>query len=359
MNHTIHNTPNWLFEAAASISEQYIENEEKVIENHNKFGMTKEEMTDYFKKYKAYKKAVLKEIIPIYNNYSSLKWLFQPLEIEIEADFCLGVSIVVFWGKSAKLDMNDTDIDKLIIEYLVSTISEYTIEAGNKELTINNLSDLVEALNDISIDDAFKMQLIKLYHTRHDTIKELWEMLLSCVPICQKHFNIIKEDFEKALEALSNTEDLEKLLDKSVGLKIKSQFDCDIYLTIFHFNRFNFGIHIDMNYYYLGIYFISLVNLKEKNRFNDNDLITDLKALGDATRLKMIHILLERKMYLQELAEDLGLTPATVSHHISTLLKSELISITVGDENARKVFYEVNGEKLESIGNSIKSLAVN
>lgn len=359
MNYTIHNTPNWLFEAAACISEQYIENEEKVIENHNKFGMTKEEMTDYFKRYKAYKKAVLKESIPIYNNYSSLKWLFQPLELEVEADFCIGVSIVAFWGKRAETDMSDVNIDRLLEEFLISTISEYTTEAGNKELTINNLSDLVDALNDTSIDDAFKMHLIKLYHTRHKTIKELWEMLLSCVPICQKHFSIIKEDFEKALEALANTEDLEKLLDKSVGIKIKSQIDCDIYSTIFHFNRFNFGLHSDINYYYLGIYFISLVNLKEKNRFNDNDLITDLKALGDATRLKMIHILSERKMYLQELAEDLGLTPATVSHHINTLLKSDLISITVGDENARKVFYEVNSEKLESIGNSIKSLTAN
>lgn len=359
MDYIIHNTPNWLYEAAACISEQHTENEEQVIENHNKFGMTKEEMTDYFKKYMAYKKAVLEEIVPIYNRYSSLNWLFQKFELEMDDDFCLGVSIVAFWGNRAKLDMSNTDIDELIVEYLIDTITDYSTDKGNKEIIISSLSDLVDLLNRTSMDDAFKMHLIKLYHTRHNTVQELLEMLLTCAPICQKHFHIIKEDFDNSLEVLAKAEDLEELFDKSAGIKIKSHIDCNIYLTIFHFNRFRLKIHGNINNYYLGFYFLSLVDLKEKNRFNDNDMIVDLKALGDATRLKMIRILSEKKMYVQELAEAISLTPATVSHHISILLKSDLISVTVGDENARKVYYEINTSKLEEIGNSIKSLAAN
>ncbi|SCG82196.1 NrsE [Proteiniborus sp. DW1] len=359
MNYVVHNEPNWLYEAATCISEQDSKNEERVIENHNKFGMTKEEMTGYFKKHMTYKKAVLKDILPIYNRYSSQKWLFQKFELEMDDDFCLGVSIIAFWGNRASLDMSNTDIDKLMVEYLISTISDYSTDTDNKEIIVNSLSDLVDVLNRTSMDDAFKMHLIRLYHNRHNTIKELLEMLLLCVPICQKHFHIIKEDFDKSLEVLTKAEDLEKLFDKSVGIKIKSHVDCNIYLTIFNFNRFRLELNDDINNYYLGLYFLSLVDLKEKNRFNDNDMIADLKALGDTTRLKIIRILSEKKMYTQELAEIIGLTPATVSHHISILLKSDLISVTIGDENTRKVFYEVNGSKLEEMGNSIKSLATN
>ncbi|WIV13744.1 metalloregulator ArsR/SmtB family transcription factor [Proteiniborus sp. MB09-C3] len=358
MNYSIRNTPNWLFEAAACISEQYLNHEEKVIENHNKFGMTKEEMTVFFKNYKAYKKAVLEEITPICNNYSSLKWLFEPLKTETEEKDPIGLSIVTFWEDRISSDINEEEIDEFLDELISSIISEYTTDTEKKDLVIKSLSDLVNILDNDNIDDSFKMQLIKLYNNRYEVFGKLWEMLHLCIPICQKHFYIIKEDFERALESLEKIDDLGKFIDSSVAIKINTNLNYNIYLSILHFNGFRMELHSAMDYCYIGIYFFSLVDLKEKNRFNDSDMITDLKALSDVTRLKMIHILLEKNMYLQELAENLGLTPSTVSHHINILLKSELISITmVRDENTRKVFYEINRAKLESIGDSIKKLA--
>ena len=110
-------------------------------------------------------------------------------------------------------------------------------------------------------------------------------------------------------------------------------------------------------YAFYGIYFLKLLELKESSRYREDELVKDLKALGDPTRFKIIQILLEREMFLKELAEKLNLTSATVSHHISILQKSNLISITIGDDDGRKVLYQVNREKLQSIGDSVlKSL---
>ncbi len=49
-----------------------------------------------------------------------------------------------------------------------------------------------------------------------------------------------------------------------------------------------------------------------------------------------MYSLAKEPMYIQQLAEELNLTPATISHHIDVLLKSELISITMDVEKSKK-----------------------
>ena len=89
---------------------------------------------------------------------------------------------------------------------------------------------------------------------------------------------------------------------------------------------------------------------------NDKHLITDLKAIGDETRLRILRLLTEQKMYNQELAEALNLTSATVSHHMNVLLQSRLISIALDTEKTKKVMYEINKQRLEELGDAIKSI---
>jgi DNA-binding transcriptional ArsR family regulator len=42
-------------------------------------------------------------------------------------------------------------------------------------------------------------------------------------------------------------------------------------------------------------------------------------TLGDKTRLRILRLLADREMYLTELAERLGLTKATIKHHMVML----------------------------------------
>lgn len=107
---------------------------------------------------------------------------------------------------------------------------------------------------------------------------------------------------------------------------------------------------------YVGIYFFDYLKLKTENRFSDTQLINDLKALGDATRLKIVHLLAKEKMYVQELANELELTPATISHHINTLLKSELITITLDTERPKTIYYQLNPGKIYSLGSTVQGL---
>ncbi|SDN31390.1 hypothetical protein SAMN04487897_102476 [Paenibacillus sp. yr247] len=54
-------------------------------------------------------------------------------------------------------------------------------------------------------------------------------------------------------------------------------------------------------------------------------IITYHKALADATRIRMLILLAEGELNGQVLAEKLGVTPATITHHASKLREASLI----------------------------------
>lgn len=359
MKYNLHDEPNWFYEVAVCISEHYLKSEDKVIENFSKFGITEEEMERMFQKYRAYKEAVLNEILPIYNEYPALEWLFKPVEYSVDMDRTIAISLISYWGDKQTEDLNDDFINNLTTKYISRTISDIINDFDEKDINIESITDLLDTLESIKInDDILKMHLIRLYHTRYETIRSLWDMVHRCVPVLKKHFHIIKDEVESVLEVLSEEGNIEKIPGLSLGVKFKTKsLSCELYPSIYGFNSFKLEFQGEENYSYLGIYFLKLLELKEENKFNEDELLSDLKVLGDPTRLKIIRVLLEKEMYLKELSERLNLTPATVSHHINTLLKSDLIFITVGDEDNRRVYYDVNRKKLESIGNSINRLS--
>ena len=93
-----------------------------------------------------------------------------------------------------------------------------------------------------------------------------------------------------------------------------------------------------MEFFILGMYFLKLYDMREKNKVSDESMVSALKALSDPTRIKIIRLLKEKDMYMKEIADNVNLTPATVSHHMDILMQSEIVSITVGDESARRVY---------------------
>src|SRR3982750_1720776 len=55
------------------------------------------------------------------------------------------------------------------------------------------------------------------------------------------------------------------------------------------------------------------------------DLLQFFKALADENRLKIVGLLAQERYAGETLAERLGLTPATVSHHLARLAEAGLV----------------------------------
>ena len=80
----------------------------------------------------------------------------------------------------------------------------------------------------------------------------------------------------------------------------------------------------------------------------DRELLTALKALSDASRLRVVGLLASgRRMAVEELAADLGLSPGTVVHHLKRLTQADLVR---AHPRPPYVEYELRKERLAWIG---------
>lgn len=74
-----------------------------------------------------------------------------------------------------------------------------------------------------------------------------------------------------------------------------------------------------------------------------DELLTFFKALADGTRLRMVGLLAEKSLSVEEMAAILGLSPATISHHLQRLAEAGLV------ERTAQQYYRVYSLKLDTL----------
>jgi DNA-binding HxlR family transcriptional regulator len=87
----------------------------------------------------------------------------------------------------------------------------------------------------------------------------------------------------------------------------------------------------------------------------DPDLLVSLKALSDASRLRIVGLLADgRRMAVEQLAAALKVTPATVVHHLKRLREAGLV-----ESHARPPYmdYSLRLGRLSEIGASLHRIA--
>lgn len=77
------------------------------------------------------------------------------------------------------------------------------------------------------------------------------------------------------------------------------------------------------------------------------ELLAFFKALADANRLKIIGLLAEQPLSVEQLAEILHLRPSTVSHHLARLAQLGLVSARA--ESYYNI-YQLENERLDELG---------
>lgn len=100
--------------------------------------------------------------------------------------------------------------------------------------------------------------------------------------------------------------------------------------------------------YYYGMFNVD--TRPEELREDEKLFLTDAcRALGDSTRMEILLLLRQRPWYNRELAQALGLTPATIMHHTDILLQNGLASMTTDRENQKRIYFSLAPERLEKM----------
>lgn len=89
------------------------------------------------------------------------------------------------------------------------------------------------------------------------------------------------------------------------------------------------------------------LDLYQKNLENAKEMLPSiLKLLGDKSKFEILCLLKSHGRYNLEIAEELQLTPATASHHMSLLLSNHMVTVEKKDG---RVYYQLNQETLREI----------
>lgn len=89
---------------------------------------------------------------------------------------------------------------------------------------------------------------------------------------------------------------------------------------------------------------------KVKNLMPDDGLLSDLadfyKVFGDATRVKILCVLLESEMCVCDLAELLGMTQSAISHQLRILKQMKLVK---NRREGKTVYYSLADGHIQTI----------
>lgn len=86
--------------------------------------------------------------------------------------------------------------------------------------------------------------------------------------------------------------------------------------------------------------------MKKINEQNIYDLSELFKVFGDFTRLRILYVLFESEMAVNDIALSLNATPSAVSHQLSVLKKAKLIK---GRREGKSVIYSLADDHVRSI----------
>jgi DNA-binding transcriptional ArsR family regulator len=168
----------------------------------------------------------------------------------------------------------------------------------------------------------------------------------------EKHEAIISNEVLQGFD-----ENCDRLISQNFFKDLSDKKRMDILPAIFPFNEISIIDNEDHFTVRLGYLHFALDDLKKKNMNDDNRMAETLKALGDATRFKILNLLLQKKSYLQEISEAIGLTPATVTYHLDYLMRMNLIDVSDISVDHKRIYYEINHQTFKRINERLNLFA--
>lgn len=70
------------------------------------------------------------------------------------------------------------------------------------------------------------------------------------------------------------------------------------------------------------------------------------KILGDKTRLNIINLLIDKEMFVNDIANSLNMTKSSISHQLKKMKEHNIVK---SRKNGKEVYYSLNDEHVKSI----------
>lgn len=237
-------------------------------------------------------------------------------------------------------EIDNGQINKKIIE-IFKSLFEFETSIEKTE----TLEDIVAFLDMTSIEKDVKWKIMCLMQSPKVYLKQLISITNSNMDAFEKAKKAVEP---KLVELMSKYHELIACENKEQFFKIKTSISetSDIYPTL----ALPLSQLVFEKTSYYGL--LSSLILKDENRSQSKDeIIQGLKALSDKSKLEILSSLKVSPKYNLEIAEQLGLTAATMSHHMSVLLSCGFVGI---NKQAGRVYYHIEEDSIRRFISSLE-----
>lgn len=280
------------------------------------------------------------------------------------ASLCIARIVLLIHPDIASENLNDRvqilhNLTKEDIYLRVATIlSEHDMLETDSMSEIKSLEDLIKVVDQMEISSQDKWNLTKVFLDYEKYLNELTKILneiITYIEACSNEITDIMNLFITSWERYLITNDIDSYLEKQLNINIGNEAEkvCMI-PSIMACNSITLTMVTDKNlssnnqkilYMYTGILFDDSFDTSKK-QMNAVSISNQLKLLGDKNKLEILLKIKENKAYGQELADYLGLTTATISHHMSSLMDAGFVFI---EKDNNRVYYSLNKDKINEV----------
>ncbi|HOO33781.1 MAG TPA: winged helix-turn-helix domain-containing protein [Thermotogota bacterium] len=216
---------------------------------------------------------------------------------------------------------------------------------------------------------ALKMELDDNYNTTDCDYIMMKELVYNTRVLKERLNDVLRKTYDYFLEEIYTDEKkgaIQKELNKFQGLLNEDEGEFLKSITLLNTPEKDFipeELDIYMTYFAPYSYTFMMKRLtlmfgigmpdQIKKRNEKLNIETFLKILADPTRYKMIKLLSNKAYYGAELAKELGLSTATISHHMEKIYNLKLTNAISGENN--KLYIQLNKVDLESYLEELKA----
>lgn len=237
-------------------------------------------------------------------------------------------------------DFDDSEINTEIMELCRGL---YDVKLANTE----GLDGLMTFVDACALTQSEKWKLLRIMKSPKAHIKQLVSTINANMSAFEKAKSKVRVSLEKLISQYAQAVD-----DGGAGMFGKFRKSLSETADVFPSLAFPVSQLMFSNSCYYGLMSTALVRQEGPDQ---ELLLRRLKALSDGSRLEILRSIRQKPKYNLEIAEQLGLTAATMSHHMSVLLTCGFVGVNKQDS---RVYYHLEEDAVRQFIGSLEQLLV-
>lgn len=257
--------------------------------------------------------------------------------------------------------LSEEDIKSAIAYSIILANEEYSSEEENMkkvEEIISNKEKLLSFIKELPIESGTKWTLFLIVESPLEFMNRYVSLMNSLLPIFSELYSSFEDEVKKYGKYLAEflnengEKGLREITYSIIEPKILSDGDIDLLISVVFSYAVSLSNKEEIKFIVWGLRMEeAFKKMKEINENKTIERVQIFKSLGDRTRYEVIKLIAEGESSIKNIANQLGVSSATISYHINSFLTSRLIKL---DKGKSKLNYIIDYELLEEVIRGLK-----